>query len=330
MNKRTICLKIVKPLRDIYDECLPNFKYLKDEIDEILKHRVEQNNWFYFSRIKMPQSFALKVETGRVPNPANLEDFFACTIVVPTVDQIHKVECLVQESFDCIARRPKKDSYTHKSSFSFEFDDLRLYVKRCPSASGKRQDLDGTVFEVQIKTILQHAWSLATHDLIYKTNTVSWSLERIAYQIKAMLEHAEIAIAEANQLANAAGVKKNNKRVKSLLCLIEQIEMIWSVDQLPNDIKRLAETILEIFSASKLKIKQFGNIIEAEKERIGTLPVDLSPYAFTIQAVVNYDSARFKKIFNQADTRVSLFVHSGMDLPDWMFTPHQRIVFIEF
>ena len=61
---------------------------------------------------------------------------------------------------------------------------------------------------MQVKTFLQHAWGIATHDLIYKTDDVSWSRQRIAYQIKAMLEHAEMSIQEAGRLAEAVALSK--------------------------------------------------------------------------------------------------------------------------
>ena len=311
-------MKIVKALRDIHQECLPNYKFLGQEVQGLLKAKVEERRWFFYSRLKNLESFALKVESGRVPNPNNLEDFFACTIVVATLAQIEEAERLVLEYFDLSYRKPQHDSFTHKAPFSFAFDDLRLYVARRAPASGRRPDLNGLVFEIQIKTTLQHAWSHATHDLIYKSNTISWPLERIAYQVKAMLEHAEVAIAEADRLADAAGVSKRDQQTTSVLQLIEQIRSIWNNERLPEDVKRLAEALLAIFRAADVELDRFSDIINAERGRVGLLPQDLSPYAFTLQAIANFDMERFRQKFNRRHIHTSLLIHGDMDLPAWM------------
>ena len=319
-------MKIVKALRDIHDQCLPNYKILGAEVVDLLKPKLERRSWFFYSRLKSLESFALKVESGRVPNPNKLEDFFACTIVVATTAQIEEAEKLVLRHFDLSYRRPQDDSVTDKASSSFSFDDLRLFVARRAPASGRRPDLDGLVFEVQIKTTLQHAWSHATHDLIYKSNTISWPLERIAYQVKAMLEHAEVAIAEADRLADAAGVSKRDRQTIAVIQLIEKLRKTWGDGRLPEDVKRLAQALLELFGAADMEIDRFDDIVSAEKRRVGLLPQDLSPYAFTLQAVANFDIERFKKKFNRRHIRTSVLVHADMDLPDWMLNEHPRIV----
>lgn len=240
-------MKIVNQIRNIHDESKDRYARLSQEVRDILKPRVEDNGWFFLSRVKTLESFALKIETGRVSDPAKLEDFFACTIVVPTMQQIRQAEDMVRPLYDFVSRRPEDDALTHKDSSNFVFDDLRLYMARRPLASGKEPDLDGLVFEIQIKTTLQHAWAIATHDLIYKSGTVSWPRERIAFQVKAMLEHAEIAIAEANRLADTPGIAKMNTKTGSVIKLIEKIETIWPSDQLPQDIRRLAEILYDLF-----------------------------------------------------------------------------------
>ena len=319
-------MKIVKALRDIHHDCRPNYQHLSKEVEGLLKPRVEGKRWFFFSRVKDLESFALKVESGRVQNPNELEDFFACTIVVATTAQIEDAESLVLEHFDLSYRRPRDDSLTHKASSSFAFDDLRLYVARRAPISGRRPELNGLVFEVQIKTTLQHAWGHATHDLIYKSNTISWPLERIAYQVKAMLEHAEIAIAEANRLADAAGVSKQDRQTISVNQLIEKLRNTWGDERLPEDVKRLGEALLALFHAADMGIDRFEDIIDAERKRIGLLPQDLSPYAFTLQAVANFDIASFRQKFNRQHIQTSVLVHSDMELPDWMLNEHPRIV----
>ncbi|MGB8681990.1 MAG: hypothetical protein WCD12_03810 [Candidatus Binatus sp.] len=319
-------MKIIKALRDLYQASLIKYERLADEVRQSLKPRVEDAEWFFLSRLKGLESFALKVETGRVPDPGNMEDFYACTIVVPTILQIDDAERLVRSLYDFHERRPPDDATTRKASSSFAFDDLRLYVRRRPLASGRDEELDGLIFEVQIKTILQHAWSTATHDLIYKTDTVSWPRERIAYQVKAMLEHAEVAIAEANRLSDARAVAKKDDRTDNILRIIEQVENFWPEDRLPDNVKRLAETIFDLLRAGDLSANDLADILEAEKRRIGLLPTDLSPYAFVVQAMAHTDTINFQERFSRRHIRSRLVIHSGMDLPTWMQDAHDRIV----
>lgn len=319
-------MKISKQLRQIHQDAQQKFVRLEMEVQETLKPRVEDSGWFFLGRIKQLESFVLKVETGRVPDPKNMEDFFACTIIVPTMIQIDSAEELVRGLYDIESRRPPDDTKTHKASSSFAFDDLRLYVRRRSPDSGKNEDLSGLIFEVQIKTILQHAWSVATHDLIYKTDSISWSRERIAFQVKAMLEHAEIAIAEANRLSDAQAVAKKDERTDNILRIIEQLEDFWPNDRLPSNIKRLSETVYDLLKISDIEIHKLKEMLNEEKRRVGLLPIDLSPYEFVIQSLANTSIINFREKFNRRHIKTRIVIRTGIDLPAWAFESHDRII----
>src|SRR5271155_4774253 len=121
-------MKIPRSVRDLYGELLPTYERLRNLVDTLLESKIE-NRWHYEGRLKAEESFALKLETGRVRVPAMPEDFFACTLVVENHARIADAEKLVCELFEIDERRPKKAESTHLAPFSFDFDDLRLYVK---------------------------------------------------------------------------------------------------------------------------------------------------------------------------------------------------------
>lgn len=319
-------MKVIKRIRDIHLENKSRYDRLCSDVCDLLKPKSEERGWFFTYRVKELPSFALKLETGRVADPSAPDDFFACTIVVQTLERVDDAEALVLEHFDFRERKPKKGNETLKAPFDFRFDDLRLYVSRRSHVSGRDEDLVGLVFEVQIKTVLQYAWSIATHDLIYKTDTVSWPKERIAFQVKAMLEHAEIAIAEAERLAISPSVAMNDPKTSSILKIISQIEQFWPKDALPEDLKRLAENILGVLQAGDVKDDQLLSFLEAEKRRIGLLPRDMSPYAFSVQALAQSTVIDFKSLFNRSRVRTRLLVHDNMDIPPWMKEGHDRII----
>ena len=260
-------------------------------------------------------------------DPIQLEDFFACTIIVPASGEIDRAEEMVSQLYDRRERRPSSDSFTRKASSEFVFDDLRLYVARRPRASGKDPDLDGIVFEVQIKTILQHAWSVATHDLIYKTDTVNWSLERIAFQVKAMLEHAEVSVSEAMTLARGASVAKEDQQTKDVLETIGHVRQVWAEDQLPRDVRRLASSVLWLVRLCGIGVEEFRSVVEGERDRVGGVPRELSPYAFTVQALAQSNWVDFRAAL-QRDTGQPgvVVIHGGMDVPGWMRGGHPRIL----
>ena len=319
-------MKIVRPIRDIYHQNKTLFEDLKKEIEETLKPKVEENNWFFVSRIKGLESFALKIETGRVDQPNKLEDFYACTIIVPTTTDILDAEILVKKEYKVQQKRPKCAEITHKASSDFVFDELRLYVTQGSLVTGKQTHLNDLKFEVQIKTILQYAWGIATHDLIYKSDTVSWPRERIAFQVRAMLEHAEVAITNTERLLEAPNVAKTNPRTEAITSLIAHLNAIWPSDNLPKDVKRLAVSIYELFRNCRIDVAEFPQIVDEEKLRLGTLPNDISPYALTVQALANNRASLLKNYLNATKKRGKIVIHNGMDLPSWIVKTHSKIV----
>jgi len=317
-------MKINNVIRLAYINSEPLYKRLENDVRDRLKAAAEARRWFFIYRVKTLESFAMKIETGRVTNPSLLEDFFACTIVVPTINDIAVAEEFVYDHYDKLVRRPTDPLQTHKKSSSFEFDDLRLYVKRKTGLSSASEDLNDLVFEIQIKTVLQYAWSVATHDLIYKTDAVSWTKERIAFQVKAMLEHAELAISEAPSLATAKGFDKKDTYTSEITELIVVIQKIWEEDFLPSDMKRLSENISNILRVVGVTPTKLDDILHKEIVRNGILPSDLSPYAFIVQALANN---REVDLISKLKTRrkFCLLMHSGMDLPKWCSTHPQCI-----
>ena len=71
---------------------------LQENINDIMTRNKEEN-WHYFGRIKTKESFALKIETGRFDPTINLEDFFACTIVVENSRSIKKAVNFIEQYF---------------------------------------------------------------------------------------------------------------------------------------------------------------------------------------------------------------------------------------
>ena len=312
-------MKIAKSLRDMYASQKEAYGRLKEEVDGFMEAQRE-SSWHYVSRIKDLESFALKVETGRI-KPYEVEDFFACTLVVENLGSMARAEKLVRKRFKFHERRPKTDTLTSKSSDSFRFDDTRLYVKWKDSLVTRPTGLDGLLFEVQIKTFLAHAWSVATHDLIYKTDEKSWPKERIAFQVKAMLEHAEVSIAEAQKLAVSASLNKTDDLSKRISQIIKMLNELWPAVALPKDKKRLAENINNLVLSLGISLNRLQEIIVKETELgKGTKTLNLSPYCTIVQSLVNQEPDKVIKYVTGPKREFKVYMPCELEIPDtWDF-----------
>jgi hypothetical protein len=322
-------MKVPPHLRTVYEQQHQLNETLRATAQDVMAG-FKQPRWHYEARLKRLESFALKIESGRVPDPSAMEDFFACTLVVRNSGEVPVAEAEVLEHFRLVERRPRNPIRTHKGPEAFPFDDLRLYVTLKPSELSRPTDLENITFEIQIKSFLQHAWSIATHDLLYKSNDVRWAKARIAYQIKAMLEHAELVIEEVEPLAGAQALAKTDVRTEEVSLLIEAIKERWPNERLPTDVKRLAENILTALRCFSAIPSEFGQLIDAESEQgRGVRSLNLSPYSATIQALVMQKADRLNAFLKKSD-RSRLAVPAEIDVPDGLTWPpvSERVIMI--
>lgn len=282
-------MKIPASFRAIYEQQRELALIMQRRVDDLLKNR-KNANWHYVSRVKAEESFALKLESGRVQDPNSLEDFFACTLVVRNSTEIAAAERLICDEFTPHTRRPESDDATHKNPEAFPFDDLRLYVAWRDDPQSPPTQIGGRIFEVQIKTFLQHAWAIATHDLVYKTDTPHWGKQRIAFQIKAMLEHAEVSIQQAEQLATSTGLAKSTRNSQWMSELIAMLRRVWaSSDDLPTDLRRLAENIGTLCAAVDINIIALEELLVDETAAgRGAQIRNLSPFGIVLESLFRH------------------------------------------
>jgi hypothetical protein len=68
--------------------------------------------------------------------------------------------------------------------------------------------------------------------------------ERIAYQVKASLEQAEVTISGVEELSKINELAKDNKEVQKVNKVINLILNHWKPEDLPSDRRRLAQNII--------------------------------------------------------------------------------------
>ena len=309
-------MKIPQSVRNCYQEIYQPYERLKSLVDAKIGGR-KSSKWHYESRLKELDSYALKLETGRETNPRRPEDMFACTIVVENHSKIPEATRLATALFKEEYRRPRVANRTSLSSHSFAFEDLRIYLSWVDEDSQPPTSANGLLFEIQIKTFLQHAWGIATHDLIYKTDEASWASSRVAYQAKAMLENAELSISEAKRLTTCALLDRTDACTETLVATMNNLKIRWTEPgTLPRNLQGLANNIVGLAKALTITLDELWVMLDkATAEGRGAKLLDLSPYAATLDALVAARKTRLFKPLARKSNHRHIFVPTEVELP---------------
>jgi hypothetical protein len=283
-----------------YFEIQPQLELLQRDLDRFLAARPRK--WHVVTRVKTVESAAQKLQTGRASGLSSMEDLVGAMIVVPTVSDIAQAESFVGEFFVENYRRPVV-GLTAKVSSSFEFDDLRLYGTLRLDDTLPKVPYQRLTFEIQIKTFLQHAWAVATHDLIYKHDRVSWARSRVAFQVKALLEHAELSIGSIDALESSPVVDRTGRTEGALQELIQYFSANWESDFLPQDLRRLAESVTEL--GRRLGVESVQDLIEMfkeAKEHYAGYPFGWDPYVVMVDYLSTERPTRLKNLLKRSRT----------------------------
>mgnify|MGYP003643759131 CR=1 FL=1 len=179
------------------DKNLPKYNMLKESALSVINNLLVQKNIDFLSiygRVKDKQSCLEKIERKKYQSIIEqMTDLSGIRIIVYFESDVVKVGELVREVFNVDEDNSgdkiealEKDKLGYRSvHYVCEFD-----VKRCLLPEFK--DLGGLKFEIQIRTVLQHAWAELAHDRGYKfSGKLPLKLERKLNLYSGMLELAD-------------------------------------------------------------------------------------------------------------------------------------------
>ncbi|MFD1811783.1 hypothetical protein [Rhodococcus gannanensis] len=166
---------------------------LKQYVEFTLRPWCERHSYPFLGRIKAVESISEKLEGGRYKSWLDIDDMYACTIVVPTREHIGSVTAFLNAKFNNLSVKDRLSTRKHPSVY--RFDSTRWIGKVPPDSTATlapgTRDLK---FEVQVPTAFEHAWAVATHDIVYKSSSYDWKALRIASLLKASVEQIELII----------------------------------------------------------------------------------------------------------------------------------------
>lgn len=129
---------------------------------------IEFSNIVY--RAKTLNSFLEKVKRKNYKNPIKeITDFAAVRVVCLYVDDLDEIEQIITEHFEIVE---KIDKFHNRETNQFGYGAIHFVVKLGENSSGARyDDLKDLVCEIQIRTVLQDAWAIIDHHLVYKNKS---------------------------------------------------------------------------------------------------------------------------------------------------------------
>ena len=143
-------------------------------------------------RVKTEKSLTGKLERkgDSYTSLDDITDILGCRIVCFLADEIDKIGQRIEERF-LIDRENTSDKRALIQEDRFGYLSLH-YICSLPFGDKWQDEICGKKFEIQIKTVLQHAWSVIHHDIGYKSDFgVPRAISRQFARLAGLLELAD-------------------------------------------------------------------------------------------------------------------------------------------
>lgn len=200
----------------------PKYEDLCREVDYILSKRIKEAGIEISNvtnRAKTLNSFLEKLELKSYQEPFDeITDFAGVRVVCLYRDDIVSIEKIVGEEFEIVE---KVDKLTEKEPDQFGYGAIHYIIRLGRKLSGARyDDLKDLVCEVQVRTVLQDAWAIIDHHLVYKREAaVPKTLQRKLNSLSGLFETADDQFLQIRdkRLAYVEKVRDSKKDPKQFL-----------------------------------------------------------------------------------------------------------------
>lgn len=201
------------------DNNLSKFELLGKHVAFIIETLLQQNDIDYLSvgyRTKSKQGVLEKIERKKYKNPIeDLTDISGIRIILYFETDIDKVCNIISNTFNI----DKSNSVDNSNRLSTDKVGYRSVHYVCDIGEGRKElseyeFISNLKCEIQVRTVLQHAWAELTHDRNYKLGAkLPDHIQRKINLYSGMLEIADLGFSE---IINEIGQYSDSLRHKGL------------------------------------------------------------------------------------------------------------------
>ncbi|MGM0603502.1 MAG: GTP pyrophosphokinase [Bacillota bacterium] len=196
-----------------YKNSKKNYKELTEKTASIIRKILKDNKILYQnleSRVKDLESFERKAMRDKYVDPkTEITDLAGVRIITLFEKDVYNISDLIKENFEIdYSNSEDKSDLLDADRMGYKSVHYVASLSEKHLSSEKYSKFSGMLFEIQIRSILQHAWAEIEHDRNYKLKgNLPRHLQRRFYSLAGMLE---IADREFNSLAEEVEEYKKN------------------------------------------------------------------------------------------------------------------------
>lgn len=182
-----------------YAERRPLYESFSQRLDDLLKVILDNQSFTYHvveSRAKTLDSFLSKMKRpgkSYVDPLTEITDLCGCRIILYYQDDCVKVAGIIKKEFDVIEEElsHQRDSF-EADRFGYISSHYVVRLKKDRAKFTEWKPYSGLLAEIQVRTVIQHAWSAVSHAMQYKEETIVPStLQRRLFRIAGLFELAD-------------------------------------------------------------------------------------------------------------------------------------------
>ena len=192
-----------------YRPVQPGFEYFAEKLADLLTELIVREGIDVNpieQRGKEVDSFVQKlVDKGQqYEDPLHeMTDLAGVRVITFYVEDVKRVGEIIQSEFDVDYERSSIGGVEDPDRFGYVSDHYIVRLDSNRAGLAEWQDFAGVGAEIQVRTVLQHAWAAISHKLQYKSaEAVPKELQRQLSRVSALLELADkefANLAEANE-----------------------------------------------------------------------------------------------------------------------------------
>lgn len=188
-------MKLMSDVTQAFRELKPKYQRLAENVEQALKQFLKEHEIASFDveqRVKDEKSFVDKVVRKSYDTPfEQVEDIAGVRVICYYNEDLDVIDGIIQEQFVVVSQSNKSEELSD-DQFGYASNHYVVQLKQEWLQAPNYRGLENFKVEIQVRTILMHAWAAISHKLLYKkSDDVPKEFKRKLNRLSALIELAD-------------------------------------------------------------------------------------------------------------------------------------------